>query len=40
MGSALEVANIYHSMYAKTFYDGLLGEGVENSLSLIRCAYL
>lgn len=39
MGSALEVANIYPYMYAKTFYDGLLSEGVENPISLIRCAW-
>lgn len=39
MGPASECANIYPALYAKTFYDGLKAQGVENPVSLIRCAW-
>lgn len=38
-GSALECANIYSDGYAKAFYDGERDAGVENPISLIRCAW-
>lgn len=38
-GPALKVSNIYPAMYAKTFYDGLKEEGVENPLCLVRTAW-
>ena len=39
LGPALECSNIYPYYYAKGFYDGLKAEGVENPLSLVRCAW-
>ncbi len=39
IGSDLAVGNIYPVMYAKAFYDGMAGEGQENILNLIRCAW-
>ena len=39
LGPAMECSNIYPYYYAKGFYDGLKQEGVENPLSLVRCAW-
>jgi alpha-D-xyloside xylohydrolase len=39
IGSVLEVGNIYPFYYARTFYDGMIKEGIENPLNLIRCAW-
>lgn len=39
LGSDLEVGNIYPVMYAKTFFDGMKSEGLENPLNLLRCAW-
>ncbi|MFA5658861.1 MAG: TIM-barrel domain-containing protein, partial [Oscillospiraceae bacterium] len=39
LGSNLEVGNIYPVMYAKTFFDGMKEEGMENPLNLLRCAW-
>ncbi|HOP11072.1 MAG TPA: glycoside hydrolase family 31 protein [Oscillospiraceae bacterium] len=39
IGSALECANVYPVTFAKAFYDGQRMEGVENPISLIRCAW-
>ena len=38
-GPALQCSNIYPVMYAKGFYDGLKGEGEQDVLSLVRCAW-
>jgi alpha-D-xyloside xylohydrolase len=38
-GPALHVSNIFPSMYAKAYYDGLMKEGVENPVSLVRTAW-
>jgi alpha-D-xyloside xylohydrolase len=38
-GSDLETGNIYPVMYAKTFFDGMTGEGQQNVINLIRCAW-
>lgn len=38
-GSNLQIGNIYPAMYAKTFYDGLKSTGVNDVISLIRCAW-
>lgn len=35
----MECSNIYPYYYAKGFYDGLKAEGVEQPLSLVRCAW-
>lgn len=37
-GTAQEVGNEYPVMYTKTFYDGLLAQGVD-SVNLVRCAW-
>ncbi len=39
IGSNLQVGNIYPMMYAKGFYDGMISEGDERPLNLIRCAW-
>jgi len=39
LGTCLEIGNIYPLLYAKTFYDGLKKEGIENIINLIRCAW-
>jgi len=39
IGTELEVGNIYPFYYAKTFYDGMKEEGMENPLNLLRCAW-
>lgn len=39
LGSCLEIGNIYPVLYAKTFFDGLKSEGIDNVISLIRCAW-
>ncbi|MCR4733566.1 MAG: family 31 glucosidase [Treponema sp.] len=39
IGPAMECSNIYPYYYAKGFYDGLKEEGVEEPLSLVRCAW-
>lgn len=38
-GSNLEVGNIYPRDYAKTFYEGMKANGIENPLNLVRCAW-
>ncbi len=38
-GAALECGNEYPLQYARAFYDGMRAEGIENPISLIRCAW-
>ncbi len=38
-GAALECANEYPVGYAKAFYDGMISQGVDNPINLIRCAW-
>ncbi len=38
-GTDLEIGNIYPVDYAKTFYEGMEGEGQKNIVNLIRCAW-
>lgn len=38
-GSALEVANKYPVGFSKAFYDGMKSIGVDNPISLVRCAW-
>ncbi|HEX3038043.1 MAG TPA: glycoside hydrolase family 31 protein [Oscillospiraceae bacterium] len=38
-GSDMQVGNIYPAMYAKTFFDGMKGEGQEDIINLVRCAW-
>lgn len=38
-GPALKVGNIYPFEYAKAFYEGLQGEGQDEIINLIRCAW-
>lgn len=39
LGPNVQVGNIYPLMYAKTFYDGMEGEGQKNIINLLRCAW-
>ena len=40
LGTALEVGNIYPKLMAKTFYDGMMGEGKDKEIChLIRCGW-
>ena len=39
MGSGQMVGNIYPQCYARLFYEGMTGEGQENPVNLIRCAW-
>lgn len=39
LGPGLEVGNIYPLMFAKTVYDGLTEAGIEDVISLVRCAW-
>ncbi|MFC2159779.1 TIM-barrel domain-containing protein [Actinomycetota bacterium] len=39
LGPNLEVGNIYPMMYAKTFYDGMVNEGVTDVINLLRSAW-
>ena len=39
IGPAMETSNIYPLYYAKGFYEGLKEEGVDQPLSLVRCAW-
>jgi alpha-D-xyloside xylohydrolase len=39
IGSDLAVGNIYPSMYARTFFDGMKKEGQQDIVNLIRCAW-
>ena len=38
-GSSLEVGNVYPALYTKMVYDGLLAEGEEEQVSLVRSAW-
>lgn len=38
-GSNLEVGNIYPREYARGFWEGMSGEGQENVVNLLRCAW-
>jgi alpha-D-xyloside xylohydrolase len=38
-GSNLQIGNIYPVEYAKTFYEGMEGQGQDNIVNLIRCAW-
>ncbi len=39
LGTDLEIGNIYPLEYARTFYEGMEGEGQENIINLLRCAW-
>ncbi len=39
LGSDLQIGNVYPAMYAKNFYDGMVAEGQQNPLNLLRCAW-
>lgn len=38
-GTDLEIGNIYPVDYARTFYEGMTGQGQENVVNLLRCAW-
>lgn len=39
LGPNLEVGNIYPLMYAKAFYEGMVGEGITDVINLVRSAW-
>jgi len=39
MGPNVQIGNIYPTLYAKTFFDGMQAEGQENIINLLRCAW-
>ena len=39
LGTNLQIGNVYPQMYARTFYEGLKEQGIENPLCLLRCAW-
>ena len=39
LGPNLQIGNLYPMMYARAFYEGMAGEGQENVLNLLRCAW-
>lgn len=39
IGSSKQIGNIYPSKYSQTFYDGMAGEGQEQIINLVRCAW-
>ncbi|MFV0241684.1 MAG: TIM-barrel domain-containing protein [Lacrimispora sphenoides] len=39
LGPNVQIGNIYPVMYAKTFFEGMRGEGQENVVNLLRCAW-
>lgn len=39
LGPNMQIGNLYPVMYAKTFFDGMKGEGQENIINLLRCAW-
>lgn len=39
IGPAMQCSNIYPKFYAQGFYEGLKNEGIENPISLVRCAW-
>lgn len=38
-GSNMQIGNMFPVMYAKTFFDGLREQGIEKTISLLRCAW-
>ena len=39
MGSNQQIGNIYPQMYSRLFYEGMVEEGQENPVNLVRCAW-
>jgi alpha-D-xyloside xylohydrolase len=39
LGTTLEVGNYYPVDYARTFYDGMKSQGIDDVLNLVRCAW-
>lgn len=39
LGSNAQIGNLYPKMYSKAFYDGMVKEGQENVVNLVRCAW-
>ncbi|MBQ9324514.1 MAG: glycoside hydrolase family 31 protein [Clostridia bacterium] len=39
IGSNLQVGNVWPQYYARLFYEGMRGEGQENPVNLLRCAW-
>ncbi len=39
LGTDLQIGNIYPVHYAKAFYDGMVEQGQENIVNLLRCAW-
>lgn len=39
LGPNVQIGNLYPQQYSKTFYDGMMAEGQENIVNLVRCAW-
>jgi len=39
MGTDLQIGNVYPTMYARAFYEGMAAEGQQNIINLLRCAW-
>ncbi len=39
LGPAVRVGNLYPQMFARTFYEGMRGSGMEQPVNLLRCAW-
>ena len=39
MGPNVRIGNIYPQMFSRGFYDGMVAEGQENPVNLVRCAW-
>lgn len=39
LGPDLQIGNLYPKMYAQTFFDGQISEGMKNPINLLRCAW-
>ncbi len=39
LGPAQQVSNVYPQLYSRLFYDGMVEEGQQNPVNLVRCAW-
>lgn len=39
MGTNLQIGNVYPQLFSRTFYDGMVAEGQQNIVNLVRCAW-
>ncbi|WP_239715294.1 glycoside hydrolase family 31 protein [Paenibacillus sp. 19GGS1-52] len=39
MGPNVQIGNVYPQLFSRTFYDGMVAEGQQNIVNLVRCAW-